>query len=110
MKRKILLLALLNISSPGNCSNQEPVLKYKGGNECSSALVVVPINSTSSILGEFTFCGKYSFRFLQECYLMGMEPDLVLEVWDFENKVGLIYYQGIYYRFYFPKIKSKINS
>ena len=60
MKRKILLLILLNISSPGNCINQVPVLKYKGGNECSSDLVVVPINSTSSILGEFTFCGKYS--------------------------------------------------
>ena len=44
------------------------------------------------------------FRFLQECFLMGMEPDLVLEVWDFENKVGFVYYQGVYYRFYFPKI------
>ena len=90
------------MASPGNCSSQVPVLKYKGGNYCSSALVGLPIKSTSSILEEFTFCGKYYFRFLRRSFLMSMEPDLVLGIWDFENKVGYLMDQGVYYRFELP--------
>ena len=70
----------MNMASPGNCSNQVTVLKYKGGNECSNTLVGVPIKSTSptSQLDDFTFCGKYYFKFLRESFLMGMEPDVIL--------------------------------
>ena len=32
---------------------------------------------------------------------MGMEPDLILRIWDFEKKVGFLMYQGVYYRFDF---------
>ena len=92
---------LFNISSQGYCSSQLPVLKYKDGEECSTALVGLSIQSTSSILKEFTFCGNYNFRFIRECLLVGIEPDLVVKLWDFENNVGLLKYQGVYYRFYF---------
>ena len=48
------------MASPGMCTNQVSVLMYKGGKECSSDLVGVPIKSTSpesSVLDKFTFCG-----------------------------------------------------
>ena len=97
----------MNMASPENCSNQVTVLKYKGGNECSNTLVGVPIKSTSpttttSLLDDFTFCGKYYFKFLRESFLIGMEPDVILDIVDFENKVGYLMLQGAYHRFYFP--------
>ena len=104
----------MKMAKPGNCLNQVAVLKYNGGNECQGDLVGVPIKSTSStttsLLDEFTFCAKYYFRFLRECFLMSMEPTFYLEIWDFENKVGLLMYQGIYYRFYFYNQTLMPNS
>ena len=44
-----LLLILMNLVNPGSRSKQVSVLKYKGGNECSSAFVGGPIKSTSSM-------------------------------------------------------------
>ena len=82
MKGIKLLLTLLSLAL-GSCSKQISVLKYKGGNECSNALVGVPIKSispSSSLINEFTFCGKYYFRFLRSTCLMGMEPDLMLKI------------------------------
>ena len=98
MKRIILLLMLLNISSPGNCSDQIRVLKYKGGMNCTGDLVGVP---TSSLLEEFTFCGKYYFRFLHSSVLMGIEPDLILNIENFEKHFGFLMIHGDYYRFDF---------
>ena len=91
------------MTNPGSSSKQVSVLKYKGGNECSSALVGVPITSlaTSSLIDEFTFCGKYYFRFLRYSFLMDMEPDLTLKITDFENKVGYLKFEGLYYKFNF---------
>ena len=97
----ILLLILLNMAYQGNCSNQISVVKYKDGKNCPSALVGVPIISTSSILEEFTFCGKFYFRFLRRSVLMSIEPDIILKIWDFEDKNGDVLYQRENYQFYF---------
>ena len=105
MMRIILSLILINMASPGMCTNQVSVLKYKGGKECSSDLVGVPIKSSSpisSLLDKFTFCGKYYFRFLQDNFLMGIEPNTFLSIVNFENKFGFLMDQGAYYRFTFP--------
>ena len=77
----IKLLLTLSSLALGICSKQISVLKYKGGNECSNALVGVPIKSispSSSLINEFTFCGKYYFRFLRRSFLMSIEPDLIM--------------------------------
>ena len=101
----LLLLILMNMANQGNCSNQVSVLKYKKGNECSNALIGVPIKSISStlslLLEEFTFCGKYYFRFLDNSFLMGVEPDLILSIWNFERIHGYLLYQGTYYTYNF---------
>ena len=91
------------MTNPGSSSKQVSVLKFKGGEECSSNLVGVPITTStaSSLLDEFTFCGKYYFRFLRYSFLIGMEPDLTLKITDFENKVGYLRMQGLYYKFNF---------
>ena len=102
MERILFFLILMNIASHGNCSNQEvSVLNYKDGHKCSSDLVGVPIKSTSSHIDEFTFCGKYYFRFLRRSFLMSVEPDLILSIFDFENKKGEVIYQGAFYPFSF---------
>ena len=105
MQRIQFLLIIFSIANPGNCSNhQVSVLKYKGGHECENDLVGVPIKSTSSmtsLLEEFTFCGMYNFRYLQNSFLMGIEPGSILRIWDFNNNVGNLFHQGVYYRFYF---------
>ena len=93
MKRIILFLILFTISSPGDCSNQVPVLKYKSGNECASDVIGVQIKSTST-LEEFTFCGKYYFRFLHPSVLMGIEPDLILNIENFEKHFGFLMIHG----------------
>ena len=103
MKGIKLLLTLLSLAL-GSFSKQISVLKYKGGNECSNALVGVPIKSispSSSLINEFTFCGKYYFRFLRRSFLMSIEPDLIMDIFDFENKKGEVLYQDAYYPFYF---------
>ena len=104
MDRISLLVILLCVTNPGSCSKQVSVLKYKDGKECSSALVGVPITSSaaSSLHDEFTFCAKYYFRFLRYSFLVGIEPDLIIKINDFENKVGYLIIQGIYYKFVFP--------
>ena len=105
MQRIQLLLILFNIANQGNCSNhQVSVLNYKGGNECENDLVGVPITSISSItsqLEEFTFCGMYNFRYLQNSFLMGIEPSTILRIWDFNNNVGNLFHHGVYYMFDF---------
>ena len=90
---------LLNMASLGNCINQVMVLQYKGGDSCSNTLVGVPINSNSA-LEEFTFCGKYYFRFLRRSFLMSIKPALLLEISDFDLKKVEVFYQGAYYHFY----------
>ena len=105
MQRIQLLLIIFSIASPGNCStHQVSVIKYKGGNECENDLVGVPIKSTSSmtsLLDNFTFCARYHFRFLQGCFLTGIEPSSILYIWDFNNNAGNLFHQGTYYKFYF---------
>ena len=113
MDRILLVLILINLLNIGSSSKQVSVLKYKGGNECSSALVGVttkPYSSTSSLHDEFTFCGKYYFRFLRSSCLMGLEPDLILKITDFENNLGFLMLQGVYYRFAFPNHKVTPDS
>ena len=90
---------LLNMAILGNCINQVMVLQYKVGDSCSNALVGVPINSNSA-LEEFTFCGKYYFRFLRRSFLMSIKPALLLEISDFDLKKGEVFYHGAYYHFY----------
>ena len=100
-----LLLMLMNLLNIGSSSKQVSVLKYKDGNECSNDLVGVTIknsSSKSSLHDEFTFCGKYYFRFLRTSCLMSMEPDLILKITDFEKNMGFLMVQGVYYRFTFP--------
>ena len=90
-----LLLILFNIAYLGYCSNhQVSVLEYKGGNECENDLVGVSIKSTSSM----SFCGMYHFRFLQNSFLIGIEPSSILRIWDFNNNVGVLFHQGVDYR------------
>ena len=102
MQRIQFLLIIFSIANPGNCSDhQVSVLKYKGGNECETELVGVPIKSTS-LLEEFTFCGMYHFRFLQNSHLMGIEPSsTILRIWDLYNNVGILFHEGVMYKFYF---------
>ena len=68
--RMPLLLLLLNLVLSANCNDQVLILKYNGREECSKSLVELPIKSA---MKEFTYCGKYSLKFLKTSVLMGFD-------------------------------------
>ena len=101
MEIVLVLLILINMTNLGSFAKQVSVLKYKGGEECLSALVGVQIKPAPSLLDEFTFCGKFYFRFLRPTFLMAIEPDLILKIIDFEKRNGDLFYQNAYHWFNF---------
>ena len=106
----IFLLTLIYLLSPISCSSKELVLRYKGGNECLNNLAWIPIKSSTQ-LEKFTYCGKYYFRFLRPyVILMGLEPDTVLYISDFEAKSGTLKHGDIIYKFYFQNQIITPNS
>ena len=68
----LLLLNLMNLVQFGICYNQITVLEYNQRSDCPNSVVGIPMKSNSP-LQEFTFCGRYNFRFLRECVLMGFD-------------------------------------
>ena len=92
-----LLVILCKISRAAEIS----ILKYdKVDNGCTNPLVEVPIRP-NSIKNEFTFCGKYNFRFLRESVLMGLEPNTYVWMMNFEEKDAGLKYHGMYHFFDF---------
>ena len=109
-KITILLLTLNYLPSPISCGSKELVLRYKSGNECLNNLAWIPIKSSTQ-LEEFTYCGQYYFRFLRPYnILMGLEPDTVLYISDFEAKSGTLKHGDIIYKFYFQNQIINPNS
>ena len=86
MEKIKLILIMMSMANAGCSSEQISVIKFKGGNDCSKAdIAEIPINSTaasnSSLLDDFTFCGKYYFRFLKSnTLLMSIEPVVFLGI------------------------------
>ena len=103
MKRVKLSVILTFVIHFTICSCQISTLRYTDVKDCSEAIVGVPIKSNSA-LNEFTFCGKYSFKFLKEYILMSLAKEFALtSIWirDFEEKVGLLYHKEEFYIFRF---------
>ena len=98
MERLVSLLLLLYLLHSGICDDQVWILKYNREIDCESSDVGVPIKA-NSVIKEFTFCGKYSFKFLRESTLMSLGgTDIYFEIYDFEaKKVGLHYNNGYYF-------------
>ena len=98
-----LLFLCLNIII-GICSNKVAILRNKDIGNCSNCncTVGIPIKS-NSLLNEFTFCGKYNFKFLRDYVLMYMNaPQIYIRIMDFEEKVGVLLHDNSGYFFFFP--------
>ena len=96
----------------GTCTNKVPILINKQVNDCLNCecTVGIPIKSTS-ILNEFTFCGKYSFKFLKDAVLMYMNtPQVYIRMLNFEDKVGLLMHDLRTYFFSFANHTMKPDS
>ena len=65
-------LLLLNLVHSVICNNQVLILKYNNRNDCPKPVVGIPLKS-NLVLKEFTFCGKFKFRFLRERLLMAFD-------------------------------------
>ena len=103
MDRLISLMLLLNVVHSGTCSNQVWILKYNREINCPNPNVGVSIES-NSVIKEFTFCGKYNFKFLAEgTTLMSLGgTDIFIEMNHFGDEQRFsLKYDGGYYFFYF---------
>ena len=72
-------------------------MRYQSLKNCpdDECIVGIPIKS-SSLLNEFSFCGKYRFDFLKESLLMYMDgPESYIRFYDFEEKKGILKHNGI---------------
>ena len=95
----------------GNCSTKVSLLKYKNFDACNnsiqSSLIEIPIVSKNP-LNEFTFCGKYMFKFIRETILMYMkESDIYIRFLmsneldkQIDENVGLLLVDGHHFFFF----------
>ena len=95
-----LLLLLLNLVHMGMSSDQILIMKYTQGIAYDCPSVTVPI-ATNSVLDEFTYCGKYSFRFLRESVLMALDGSTYLWMMNYEDKMAAVKAFGKYVFFYY---------
>ena len=112
MAKSGIVLLILCLIHAGTCTNKVPILINKDTNDCSDCqcTVGIPIKSTS-ILNEFTFCGKYSFKFLKDAVLMYMNtPQVYIRMMNFKDKVGLLMYNLRTFFFSFDNQNMKPDS
>ena len=85
------------------CTDHQPlIIKYNQRNDCQNPLVGIPIKSNNSSLKEFTFCGKFNFRFLRESILMGFDKKTYLWwMMNYDEKMGALKVHGKYVFFYY---------
>ena len=95
-----LFLLLLNLVHMGMSSDQILIMKYTQGIAYDCPSVTVPI-ATNSVLDEFTYCGKYSFRFLRESVLMALDGSTYLWMMNYEDKMAAVKAFGKYVFFYY---------
>ena len=94
-----------------NCKNIA-ILEYESVENCKNCdcTVGIPIESSSS-LTEFSFCGKYRFKFLQDSVLMFMDgPETYIRILDFKENVGVLLHDAIGNFFFFPNQTIKPDS
>ena len=87
-----------------NCNNEKvSVLIYKHSQNCPKYLVEIPIIKKHLPIQEFTFCGRYNFKYLKDSVLMNLEQPLTyLRIMNFEEKMGILYHEDAGHFFYFP--------
>ena len=105
----LIVLCLLHMV---DCSNKVSILENKPIKNCSDCNCTfgIPIKA-SSALKEFSFCGKYRFKFLHEAVLMYMNgTDTYVRLYDFEAKMGLIKHNGATSFFSFQNQTLKPDS
>ena len=80
-------------------TNYVSVLRYTENSNCQNTVARVPIESESAIK-EFTFCGKYAFKYLREMSLVEFEGlDTRVNFVDFRKRYGFVNVFGLSYMF-----------
>ena len=94
------------------CYKKVSIIKNKPVSDCPNCkcTVEIPIKS-SSFLTEFTFCGKYRFKFLKEAILMYMDiPKISIRFYDFDEQLGILKHNDVGYFFFYPNQTMIPNS
>ena len=92
-----ILLYLLTILQHCDCIRNVSLLTFS----CQADTVEVPIESKIT-LNEFTFCGKYNFKFSTTSVMIYIEPHTEILILDFEEKVGVVSLMDVADLFFFP--------
>ena len=88
-----------------NCNKTNLVLRNKDVKDCANDDdTVSSIHAKSlSLVDEFTFCGKYSFKFLKDSVLMYMKAsETYIRLMDFEKRYGVLKHDNAANFFFFP--------
>ena len=76
-----------------NCNKTNLILKNKSINDCPNYDDTVSSTNVKSLslIDEFTFCGRFSFKFLKDSVLMSLEVSKTyIRLIDFERNYGLL--------------------
>ena len=88
-----------------NCNKTNLILKNKSINDCPNYDDTVSSTNVKSLslIDEFTFCGRFSFKFLKDSVLMSLEVSKTyIRLIDFERNYGLLQHDGAGNFFFFP--------
>ena len=110
--KKIKFLILTFTFCMVNCNNKVPILRYNIIDDCPNCecTIGIPIQ-TKSPLREFTFCGKYRFKYLKDVVMMYMDPPVTyIRIMDYEDRVGILKHDAAGYFFFFPNQNLKPDS
>ena len=98
MASLLTLVLIICMISMFNCNKTNLILKNKSVNDCTNyddTVSSAHIKSLSLIDG-FTFCGKYSFKFLKDSVLMSLEVSKTyIRLIDFERNYGLLQHDAL---------------
>ena len=94
---KLILSLLLMMHHLCQCLKNVSLLTFT----CQEDTIKVPIESRIT-LNEFTFCGKYNFKFSTLSVMIYIEPHTQIFILDFEEKVGVISLNDVSDLFFFP--------
>ena len=89
--KRLIFFHLLNLVS-AMCNDQFLILKYNRRDDCAESVIGLPMKSA---MKEFTFCGKYSFKFLKSYVLMGFDMNTFVLMQYEKRRVQLKIYGDI---------------
>ena len=97
----LFLVLLLHLVHFGSCNEKNLIVRFNQQNDCLNPILGIPLKLNLA-LKEFTFCGRYSFKFLRGRILMAFTRDTYLWMMNYGEKMGALKMYNEYIFFDLP--------